>query len=118
MTLDFHTDAGLFLTFVPAHDCDGIHNNNANDASFFVRTTTNNGTVHAVTFPPNTRAVIMIGAGAQQWLRQQHHDDAVPRLAATVHAVRMPDGQSRRAWYGKSKSKSTTNVNGWLDCVN
>jgi len=82
-TLFWHTDAGLFLAFVPALNC---KNGGAEaDNSFWMDD-------KAVAFPADS-VVIMLGAGAEHWLRTP-----VP-LKATRHAVRMQPGQMR-AWYG------------------
>lgn len=93
-TLDFHTDAGLFLAFVPGYDC-----RDSSDASnsFWVRTTMAGGGMvqRPVKFSAQTRAVIMLGVGAARWLNSD------TQLQATEHAVELYAGQ-RRAWYGKS----------------
>lgn len=81
-TLFWHTDAGLFLTFVPALDCEDP---NSPDKSFWV-----DG--QPVDFPSDS-VIIMLGAGAEHWLQT-----LVP-LRATRHAVRMEPGQTR-VWYG------------------
>jgi hypothetical protein len=83
--LDWHTDAGLFLAFVPGINCNG----DSSDTSLWV-----DGS--PVTFPPNTIG-IMLGSGAEHWLHT-----TVP-LRATRHAVKMRPGDLR-AWYGMSKS--------------
>jgi hypothetical protein len=90
-SLDWHTDAGLFLAFIPALDCRG--STNENDASFWYKD--ENGMSARAVFQPNSIA-IMLGAGAEHWLHSP-----VP-LKATRHAVAMREGESR-AWYGMSK---------------
>jgi len=85
-TLEWHTDAGLFLAFVPACNCRG---GEEHDSSLWVDNS-------PVVFPPNTIA-IMLGTGAENWL-QTHLT-----LRATRHAVKMNAGDLR-AWYGMSKS--------------
>ena len=80
--LDLHTDAGLFLAFVPGYRCDG-----GEDSAFYV-----NGS--PVAFPPNSIA-IMLGTGAEHWLQTDL------QLRATHHTVKMRPGH--RAWYGMSE---------------
>jgi hypothetical protein len=87
--LDWHTDAGLFLGFVPAWDCISTDR----DASFWFRD--QQGQASLAEFAPDS-VVIMLGLGAQNWLQTN-----VP-LKAAVHAVHMRAGQ-QRAWYGMSK---------------
>ncbi len=85
--LSVHTDAGLFLSFVPALDC-----MNEGDSSFFVEDS--HGTLQPVEFPEHA-VIIMMGAGAEHWLQSPS------KVRATRHAVRMPVG-TVRAWYGMS----------------
>lgn len=89
-SLEWHTDAGLFLSFVPAMNC----NNKNSDDSFYFKDH-HGRTTHAI-FEPNS-IVFMLGAGAEHWLQS-----SMP-LKATRHAVQMKAG-SERAWYGMSKS--------------
>lgn len=84
--LQVHTDAGLFLAFVPAHGCSA----KGEDESFYLKDA--QGNLQRAVFPPNSVA-IMLGAGAENWLQT-----SVP-LKATRHSVRMESGVSR-AWYG------------------
>jgi len=87
-TLDYHTDAGFFLAFVPAMSC---HSYETDNSSFFLK-----GQKEPITFGDD-EIVIMLGAGAQYWLPSTQ--DQYPLLAAS-HALRLlPDTQ--RAWYGK-----------------
>ncbi|CAB9496837.1 mucin 13, cell surface associated [Seminavis robusta] len=90
--LQVHSDAGLFLAFVPAHSCNSDMATGA-DQSFLIKDPAD-GQLKPVAFPPNSIA-IMLGAGAEQWLDTP---DTLP-LKATRHAVHMTAGQSR-AWYG------------------
>ncbi|CAB9496852.1 mucin 13, cell surface associated [Seminavis robusta] len=90
--LQVHSDAGLFLAFVPAHSCNSDMATGA-DQSFLIKDPAD-GQLKPVAFPPNSIA-IMLGAGAEQWLNTP---DTLP-LKATRHAVHMQAGQSR-AWYG------------------
>ncbi|GKY95769.1 hypothetical protein MPSEU_000538100 [Mayamaea pseudoterrestris] len=87
--LDWHTDAGLFLAFVPAHSCDV---DGPEDDSFYIMDTFDNHRKN-VKFHPNAVA-IMLGTGAEHWL-----NNTVLRHKAARHAVQMRPGQSR-AWYG------------------
>lgn len=90
LALQVHTDAGLFLAFVPAWNC---QENSATDESFYLKDA--RGNLQRAIFPPNAVA-IMLGAGAENWLNTR-----LP-LKATRHAVQMESG-TRRAWYGMSK---------------
>lgn len=103
-TLDFHTDAGLFLAFVPGYDCDATDMTTSSTLdNFWIRLKGDDEpTEYPVRFAPpqRTRAVIMLGAGAARWL---HNVPSHVQLHATQHAVQLRSGQ-RRAWYGKSKS--------------
>jgi hypothetical protein len=83
-----HTDAGLFLAFVPALACEGNH-----DESFFLRDA--QGKLRQAIFPPSSVA-IMLGTGAEYWL------ETTLQLRATRHSVHLEHGTSR-AWYGMSK---------------
>ena len=90
--LPWHTDAGLLLTFVPAHECDDGASS-PSSSSFWYWDATTNRPVQA-RFPPDS-VVVMLGLALPDWLE--------PTLPwhATRHAVYMAPGQ-RRAWYGKS----------------
>ena len=100
-TLQWHTDAGLFLAFVPARDC---HDSSQVDDSFVLP----NG--QQAQFPPNA-IVVMLGAGAQHWLQT-----GPLALQATRHAVQMQPGQVR-AWYGMSTWTATFAVRLFLNVV-
>ena len=102
--LDWHTDAGLFLAFLPAVSC----TNDKLDNSFHIKVPSidertgrqYDKEVRAVF--PNDRegeviVAIMMGAGAQHWLKTPPG----LKLRATKHAVRMKSGEER-AWYGMS----------------
>jgi hypothetical protein len=92
-SLDIHTDAGLYLAFVPGMSCDSVNQDDSND--FFVRAT--DGLLHRARFPQGSVG-IMMGAGAENWLRLP----PTVSLRATRHAVSMNAGNTR-AWYGMSK---------------
>ncbi|KAL7580495.1 hypothetical protein ACA910_003627 [Epithemia clementina (nom. ined.)] len=103
-TLNWHTDAGLFLTFVPAMDCRSAGDHQEEEeqqqqqpdslsSSFWVYDDNQRGKV-AVQFPANS-VILMLGAGAEHWLQTPPH----LKLKATRHAVHMQPGQVR-AWYG------------------
>ena len=87
--LEFHTDAGLFLTFVPGMECNENSMIKSND--FYVQI---DDIAHRAIFQENSIAV-MLGAGAEFWLKHSKP------LKATHHAVSIPAGRSR-AWYGMS----------------
>jgi len=91
-TLDYHTDAGFFLSFVPAMDCQSY---TTDTSSFFLE-----GQDEPVRFGDD-EIVIMMGAGAQYWLsKSQEEQDNQPPFLATSHALRLlPD--THRSWYGK-----------------
>jgi len=87
--MDWHTDAGLFLAFVPAYNCNSI---DTDDNSFWFQNPST-GEQQQVQFDDSNSVVIMMGAGMQHWL-----STSVP-IRATRHAVKMQPGQTR-AWYG------------------
>ena len=84
---DWHTDAGLFLVFLPAYDCnthdsdESSSSNSASPASFWYQD--QDGTPIEATLDKNT-AIIMLGHGAQEWL----NFDGQISLKATKHSVR------------------------------
>lgn len=89
--LPLHTDAGLFLTFVPGMSC---HGGEENIGHFYIESPISKQQERAV-FAPNTIG-IMLGHGAQHWL---HYSSGI-QLRATRHAVKLNKGESR-AWFGK-----------------
>jgi len=91
--LTLHTDAGLFLAFVPAVSC---NEESQDDTSFMVSV---DGILRQAVFPNNS-VIIMLGSGAEHWLKNIPKE-TLP-LKATKHAVQMSPGNSR-AWYGMSK---------------
>lgn len=112
---DWHTDAGLFLVFVPAWDCNG----GDSDESFYYRDT--EGRTVRAKFDGGRTAIVMLGQGAQDWLKlpgqsngryQQLQKKKSPPLKATTHSVRWDSEggeeksigenllKQRRAWYG------------------
>ena len=120
MAWDWHTDAGLFLVFVPAWDCNGNIDEHENvDDSFYYRDT--NGDTVRAKFQGSNTAIVMLGQGAQDWLDipSQNHSPSQQQqtlLRATTHSVRWSDRQpmlgtanqlshqtipqQRRSWYG------------------
>ena len=94
VTLDYHTDAGFFLSFVPAMDCDSFTTDNN---SFYLK-----GSGEPVVFEDD-EVVIMIGAGAQYWLNPERtsgeFNENSPFVAAS-HALRL-EPNTQRSWYGK-----------------
>jgi len=117
---DWHTDAGLFLVFVPAWDCNGGESSNSNvDESFYYRDT--EGRTVRAKFDGSRTAIVMLGQGAQDWLnlpeqftnhQQQSQKKKASLLKATTHSVRWSSdvqqqqpiqdkiSKQRRAWYG------------------
>mmetsp|Transcript_4660 Transcript_4660/g.6752 ORF Transcript_4660/g.6752 Transcript_4660/m.6752 type:complete len:641 (+) Transcript_4660:93-2015(+) len=90
-TLDWHTDAGLFLAFVPAIHCDS-GSNSAKDSSFWFQN--EHGEPEQAIFDPNS-IVFMMGTGMQHWISTTTET----KIKATRHALRIPAGQNR-VWYG------------------
>jgi len=91
IVLNTHTDAGLFLSFVPALSCDD-NDDDDDDTSFFIEV---DDVLKEAVFPRDS-VIFMLGVGAEQWLQN------IPenlKLRATRHAVKMKQG-SNRAWYG------------------
>jgi hypothetical protein len=113
--LEWHTDGGLFLAFIPGTSCsphtiknDSNDNNDSNedqtdmvlDPSFRIVLEENNQPHKMnVSFPKlnnnEINVAIMLGAGAQHWLNTPK---SLP-LHATQHAITMNSGDVR-AWYG------------------
>jgi len=95
-TVEWHTDAGLFLTFLPAYDCQsgGVKQ----DDSFWVQLP--NGEQAPAYFEPGSVAVMM-GVGAEHWLQTSTSSSSTPNylFKATRHAVKMNQSTSR-VWYG------------------
>lgn len=89
-TLHAHTDAGMFLAFVPALNCGPVDNE---DETFWAEHPST-GLLEPIQFLDNT-VVIMMGTGAEQWLKLSKS------VRATRHAVQMNPG-TLRAWYGIS----------------
>eukprot|EP00566_Odontella_aurita_P004557 CAMPEP_0113533452 /NCGR_PEP_ID=MMETSP0015_2-20120614/4614_1 /TAXON_ID=2838 /ORGANISM="Odontella" /LENGTH=781 /DNA_ID=CAMNT_0000432509 /DNA_START=155 /DNA_END=2500 /DNA_ORIENTATION=- /assembly_acc=CAM_ASM_000160 len=101
--LDLHTDAGLFLSFIPALSCES--NKRQNDESFLISVPASDGTTRLsklkrAIFPTDSVA-IMLGIGAEKWLNTPRdvYGNSGVALKATRHAVRMNSGEAR-AWYG------------------
>jgi hypothetical protein len=107
---DWHTDAGLFLVFVPAWNC---QENSADDASFWYKD--ERGRPIQARFNSEKTAIVMLGQGAQDWLDLTSKSAASTnqlRLSPTVHSVRWDERprpfqlqsssvyQLQRAWYG------------------
>lgn len=93
-TLDYHTDAGFFLSFVPAMNC---RSRKTDDSSFFLK-----GTKKPLAFEED-EVVIMMGAGAQYWLPPHDRSEEQgtrPLFLAASHALRLTEG-THRTWYGK-----------------
>jgi len=91
-TLDYHTDAGFFLSFVPAMNCGSY---TTDTSSFYLE-----GQSEPMAFEED-EVVIMLGAGAQYWLPPTSGDlqKQYPFLAAS-HALRL-SSDTHRTWYGK-----------------
>ncbi|KAL3927954.1 MAG: hypothetical protein SGBAC_012865 [Bacillariaceae sp.] len=116
-TVEWHTDAGLFLTFLPAHDCES--GGTKQDDSFYVQLP--NGQQAQAYFEPGSVAVMM-GAGAEHWLSSPSStssstsSSSINFLKATRHAVQM-ESSTRRVWYGMSKGFHFANACAYLFVV-
>ena len=105
--LRLHTDAGLFLSFIPAVPCSDIEGFGSTDQSFQI-TDPIDGKVKVAQFPKDAPSIaIMLGIGAEQWLNIDQKQNV--NVKATRHKVGMKSGD-RRAWYGMSKYESTSKV--------
>jgi len=102
--LEYHTDGGLFLAFLPAEVCareeEDNNNRHLDDNSFFIKHPDTNKELQAI-FPSNNNhkeitVAIMLGAGSEQWLQTP---PSLP-LRATRHAVKM-NSNDVRVWYGR-----------------
>jgi len=105
--LRLHTDAGLFLSFIPALSCSDAKNSNYLDESFYVLDP-QDGQTKVAEFPRGVVSVaIMLGIGAESWLNTEQSPSSSSssygrqalKLRATRHKVHMKNGD-RRAWYG------------------
>lgn len=94
-TMGLHTDAGLFLAFVPGRSC----HDEEDTSSFWIQTNID-GETRRAKFPEGSVAM-MLGAGAENWLGSNNYG-VKNRLRAARHAVNMQPGDNR-AWYGMSK---------------
>ena len=101
VVLEWHTDAGLFLAFVPGQNCEQGASSDIEHSSSFWIVDPSDQQEKPVQFHPRA-VVVMLGVGAEHWLQTN-----VP-LRATKHAVRMQPGQVR-AWYGMSKLQTAQN---------
>jgi hypothetical protein len=104
-TFDYHTDAGFFLSFVPAMDC---HTYKTDDSSFYLK-----GETKPLTFQED-EVIILMGAGAQYWLsnddegeeeeEEEENNDTKQQqqysFLAASHALRLKPN-THRSWYGK-----------------
>jgi hypothetical protein len=107
---EWHTDAGLFLVFVPAWNCLQLDNQVIQDTSFWYRDS--QGHPVQAHFDQSNTVIIMLGQGAEDWLNlaapaKQDTPTSSLRLKATVHSLRWDDQeqssffqQHQRAWYG------------------
>jgi len=93
-TIATHTDAGLFLSFVPAQSCSSSSQKDDDDAAFYVEI---DGVLQQATFPKNS-VIIMLGSGMQHWIHLNKEIDL--SFKATKHAVKMNGLSASRAWYG------------------
>ncbi len=126
-TLDYHTDAGFFLAFVPAMDC---HTYATDDSSFYLKQQQQDDSAvgdnaDRLTYPmkfEENEIVILMGAAAQYWFpfnSDSKHDDTKQQypFVAASHALRLsPD--THRTWYGKMHllpSSWTVGANSWAE---
>ena len=109
--LDWHTDGGLFLAFIPGTSCASSSSSQEADESFRIAFRNNenmlssssfSSTEMKVAFPESGEneivVAIMLGAGSEHWLDTPKS----LKLRATQHAVKMKGGDVR-SWYGMSK---------------
>jgi len=90
-TFDYHTDAGFFLSFVPAMDC---HTYKTDDSSFYLK-----GETSPLAFEED-EVIILMGAGAQHWLSDEGEDNEPYAFVAASHALHLKPN-AHRSWYGK-----------------
>ena len=108
---DWHTDAGLFLVFVPAWNCNGggVDGDDNTDNSFYYRDT--DGSTVRAKFESDRTAIVMLGQGVQDWLDLPRPPPSPKQqqktlLKATTHSVRWSEPlfqglpKQRRSWYG------------------
>jgi hypothetical protein len=92
-TLDYHTDAGFFLSFVPAMNCKSFR---VDESSFYIKPEE-----EPIKFEED-EVVILMGAGAQYWMSSNLNDGAEynSTFLAASHALRLLPN-AHRTWYGK-----------------
>mmetsp|Transcript_12650 Transcript_12650/g.28080 ORF Transcript_12650/g.28080 Transcript_12650/m.28080 type:complete len:664 (+) Transcript_12650:137-2128(+) len=120
LALDMHTDAGLFILFVPALYSDDLFDKSAPEDFFFldragrqhglvVRAgpgvgTGTVGTVGTVAVTPDT-LVLMVGQAAEQYLNPVLKTHSTVELRAVPHALSLrsldTETSKRRSWYGR-----------------
>ena len=112
--LDWHSDGGLFLAFIPGTSCRHNHDHTDNelniDESFRIKVPYDENESSSyqemiASFPQSNNhnkneiiVAIMLGAGSEHWLNTPES----LKLRATQHTVKMKGGDVR-AWYGMSK---------------
>jgi hypothetical protein len=107
-TLDYHTDAGFFLAFVPAMDC---HTRTIDNSSFHLRSRGHDNDDNLGVTPvfDEHDVIIMMGAAAEHWLHPHPLNDENNvnmdekwrnKFLAMSHALHLKSG-AHRAWYGK-----------------
>jgi hypothetical protein len=102
--LDWHTDGGLFLAFLPAKSCNDPQHS---DDSFVIKMPDVAHSETKVIFPQDQVGEvvvgIMLGIGAEEWLDLPSSSSSSSKplqFRATRHAVKMSGGDER-VWYGK-----------------
>lgn len=92
-SLDYHMDAGFFLSFVPAMLC---HSLSMDDSSFYIKSHK-----EPLQFEED-EIVILMGAGAHYWMNSNLDNEMVDHdsFVAASHALRLPP-DAHRSWYGK-----------------
>lgn len=98
-TLDFHTDQGLLLAFIPALLVSSDGTNSDNSGKLYIKLL--DGTVTLVDFGDSNVLAFMLGEGVNQVFNRKL--PASRQLRAVEHAMHMPvhSAQQARIWYGR-----------------
>ena len=92
ITIELHTDQGLFLVFTPGRLSNGELTN-----GFYVQTI--EGATEEVQFSTEDDLVLMLGDGVNQYINKKIESSNVA-LRAVPHVVKLESSEYARIWYG------------------
>lgn len=88
MTLDWHTDQGIFLIFTPGQSGDSLNEG----GDFYIKD--ENGVARRVSFESNDDLVVLMGDGMIQLFSGN-------KFHTPAHAVHIKESAQPRVWYGR-----------------